>query len=40
MPHDIIDNREEKLSDHIGQLLDNAENEQFTIRSIIVRVIK
>jgi len=28
MPHDIIDNREEKLSDHIGRLLENAEKEK------------
>jgi len=31
MPHDIIDNLEEKLSDHIGQLLDNAEKAKFAV---------
>ena len=31
MPHDIIDNREEKLVDHIGSLLDNAEKARFAV---------
>ena len=31
MPHDIIDNREEKLADHIGRLLDNAERAKFAV---------
>lgn len=31
MPHDIIDNREEKLSEHIGSLLDNAERAKFAV---------
>ena len=29
--HDIIDNREEKLSEHIGSLLDNAERAKFAV---------
>ncbi len=31
MPHDIIDNREEKLAEHIGRLLDNAERAKFAV---------
>ena len=31
MPHNIIDNREEKLSEHIGSLLDNAERAKFAV---------
>ncbi len=31
MPHDIIDNQEQKLSDHIGTLLDNAECAKFAV---------
>lgn len=31
MAHDIIDNREEKLADHIGKLLDNAQRARFAV---------
>jgi len=31
MPHDTIYNREEKLADHIGRLLDNAERAKFAV---------
>ena len=31
MPHDIIDNQEQKLSDHIGRLLDNSERAKFAV---------
>ena len=32
MPHDIIDNQEQKLSDHIGRLLDNSERAKIIMR--------
>ncbi|MCX6645065.1 MAG: helicase-related protein [bacterium] len=31
MPHDIIDNQEQKLADHIGRLLDNSERAKFAV---------
>jgi superfamily II DNA or RNA helicase len=31
MPHDIIDNQEQKLTDHVGRMLDNAAKAKFAV---------
>jgi len=31
MPHDIIDNQEQKLTDHVGRMLENAERAKFAV---------
>mgnify|MGYP000890539863 FL=1 len=31
MPHDIIDNQEQKLTDHIGRMLENAKQAKFAV---------
>jgi hypothetical protein len=38
MPHDIIDNQEQKLADHIGRLLDNSERAKFAVIKQIKKI--